>query len=52
VNDMEIGLFYDGESSRIAVMTWSPLLKDEDPSKGTEKKPTEGSEGETSDEGA
>lgn len=50
VNDMEVGLFYDGESSRIAMMTWSPLLKDEDPSQNKEKKATEGSE--SSDEGS
>lgn len=48
INDMEVGLFYDGESNRIAMMTWSPLLKDEDATKGSEKKSSEGEEGEGS----
>lgn len=30
VNDMEVGLFYDGKSDRIAMMTWAPLFKPED----------------------
>ncbi|HEY9898356.1 MAG TPA: hypothetical protein V6D00_04170 [Pantanalinema sp.] len=32
VNEMEVGLFYDGESDRVAVMTWAPLFKAEDES--------------------
>ncbi|MNY30885.1 hypothetical protein D3C86_1650200 [compost metagenome] len=35
VGEMEVGLFYDGDSDRIAMMTWAPLFKDEqaDPKK-------------------
>lgn len=36
INDMEVGLFYDGESDRIAMMTWAPLLKDVEESKDKE----------------
>lgn len=28
INDMEVGLFYDGESDRIALITWAPRPKD------------------------
>lgn len=30
VGEMEVGLFYDGASDRIAMMTWAPLLKTEE----------------------
>lgn len=30
VGEMEVGLFYDGNSDRIAMMTWAPLLKAEE----------------------
>lgn len=39
ISDMEVGLFYDGESERIAMMTWSPLLRDEQTPKDGAKKP-------------
>lgn len=31
VQDMEIGAFYDGESDRIAMLTWAPVLMDPGP---------------------
>jgi hypothetical protein len=37
VNEMEVGLFYDGESDRVAVMTWAPLFKAEDATGGKKK---------------
>jgi hypothetical protein len=32
VNDMEVGVFYEGESSRIAMLTWAPHSHDTDAS--------------------
>lgn len=48
VNDMEVGLFFDGESDRIAMMTWSPMLKEDESSKGAQDKAQEGGEAEGS----
>lgn len=49
VTDMEVGLFYDGESDRIAMITWAPLLKDEEGPKDGEK--PSGESGEDGDSG-